>query len=280
MEQHMSLVLNQSVIGALHLGPLGGFNGFPGVDRLIEIAVADLKALQYGGVDGVLFQNNYDLPHVENMTAKNYELLRTIGQELKNNAIVPLGVNVVWNDYRSALKLAKELDLAFIRVPVYVDNVTTKYGSYSPVSKGLRNFRNALGATSVAVYADIRTNLGTTTSSSTRLESARLAAKAGADAIIVTGEEPGIAPHVDDLRALRDELDNFPILAGNGVTTANIGQLLAASSGVIVGASLKYEPADRPESYITDWHQRVELERVEALVLASKGRQPGMSHFN
>ncbi len=55
--------LNHTIIGALHLAPLHGYEEFPGEKQVIELALADLQAFPGGGVDAIIYENNYDLPH-------------------------------------------------------------------------------------------------------------------------------------------------------------------------------------------------------------------------
>ena len=47
----------KTLIGMIHLGELTGPPGFAGVDALVEQAIADLTALERGGIDAVLVEN-------------------------------------------------------------------------------------------------------------------------------------------------------------------------------------------------------------------------------
>jgi predicted TIM-barrel enzyme len=40
---------------------------------------------------------------------------------------LPLGICCLWNDWKSALAIAKVANLQFIRIPVFVDHVKTHY---------------------------------------------------------------------------------------------------------------------------------------------------------
>ena len=46
------------IIGAIHFPPLLGYKDFPGLDVALKNAFADLRALETGGADGVIFENN------------------------------------------------------------------------------------------------------------------------------------------------------------------------------------------------------------------------------
>ncbi|MGL4651361.1 MAG: BtpA/SgcQ family protein, partial [Caldilineaceae bacterium] len=92
--------VRQPVIAMCHLRPLPGdpdFNAEVGVEWVVEKARADLHALQEGGVDSVMFSNEWSLPYllqVEPITTAT--MARVIG-ELRGELRVPWGVNVLWD---------------------------------------------------------------------------------------------------------------------------------------------------------------------------------------
>ena len=51
------------LIGMIALPPLPGYPGFTTVDALVDAALADLKKLERGGVDGALVENDFDQPN-------------------------------------------------------------------------------------------------------------------------------------------------------------------------------------------------------------------------
>ena len=51
------------VIGMVHCAPLLGYKDFPGIKEVEKKFKCDFKALLDGGVDAILIENNYDIPH-------------------------------------------------------------------------------------------------------------------------------------------------------------------------------------------------------------------------
>ena len=81
-----------------------------------------------------------------------------------------------------------------------------------------------------------------------------------ADALVVSGAETGAAPDADQLRVVREAVDDTPILIGSGLSVAN-ANAFAAADGAIVGTAIKRDGrVDEP----------VERQRVERLVAAFK----------
>ena len=57
---------NKFLIGMIHLSPLFGMEGFPGIDYCIDKAKKDLENLEKAGFDGALIENDNDnTPHTE-----------------------------------------------------------------------------------------------------------------------------------------------------------------------------------------------------------------------
>ncbi|MBP9827250.1 BtpA/SgcQ family protein [Candidatus Saccharibacteria bacterium] len=263
--------LSKSVIGALHLAPLQGYEGFSGYEIIEELALVDLRSFQDGGIDAVIFENNYDLPHSEHITEANYKIMLDVGKHLKQNAQVPLGVNVLWNDYTSALKLAKEIGLDFIRVPVFVDTVKTSYGIFEGVGKRVAGLRNDLGIDDVKIYADIHVKHAVNISTETLEKSAAMAIDVGADGIILTGKWTGDSPDILDLKKVRTVVGDFPIIVGSGTDKDNIRQLFEFADAAIVSTSLKEGQVDVEHTNLASWEQRISAKKVREFMDRIKG---------
>lgn len=254
------------IIGAVHLPPLLGYKDFPGFDVAIENALADLRAFEDGGADGVIFENNYDIPHAISVAPPVVSAMTFLGEKLKNASHLPLGISVLWNDYRAALSIAKTLNLQFVRVPVFVDTVKTTCGIVEGNPKEVNDFKRAVGAENIALFADIHVKHAKLLSQHNLLTSARLAVKNKADAVIVTGEWTGNAPLLDEVESLRENLGSFPIFAGSGVGQQNAKELFRFASGAIVSTSLKSGGKKSNEVNVKSYAQRVDKDKVKKLV--------------
>lgn len=264
--------LHHTIIGALHLAPLHGYNQFPGEEQIIALALEDLLTFQEGGVDAVIFENNYDLPHHEKISDENYQLMLRVGKALKDQASIPLGVNVLWNDYDAALRLAKELQLEFIRVPVFVDDVETSYGIFRAVGERVRDLRSELRTDNTKIFADIHVKHSKIISTHSIEASARLAIDAGADGLIVTGKWTGDSPDVQDLQRVRTEVGDFPIIVGSGANSDNICKLFQVADAVIVSTALKEGQIDQTHTNLSEWQQRISRTKVAQFVTAAQAK--------
>src|SRR3989344_1693360 len=200
------------IIGAIHLPPLLGYRDFPGFDVALKSALADLRAFESGGVDGIIFENNYDIPHKVFVDTPIISSMAFLGEKLRRVTHLPLGVSVLWNDYRASLSIAKTLNLQFIRIPVFVDRVKTNYGTAEGEPKKVIDFRKSIGAENVALFTDIHVKHAKLLSNHSLIISAKLAIKNKSDAVIVTGKWTGNAPSLEEIKILRKNIGELPIL--------------------------------------------------------------------
>jgi hypothetical protein len=151
---------------------------------------------------------------------------------------VPIGVEVLLNDWRASLAIAMVTGARFIRMDFFVDRVLTKCGPFEPEPEAVLAYRKAIRAESVQLFTDLQVKYTTMIGGPKPLEqSAREAEAAGADAVIVTSHETGIGPDPADLRAAR--AGALPILIGSGLTPENAPELIPLADGAIVGTSLR-----------------------------------------
>lgn len=253
------------LIGAVHLPPLLGYSDFPGFDVAVKNMLADLQAFERGGADAIIFENNYDIPHKASVDASVVASMTYLGEELKRATGLPVGISVLWNDYRTALSIAKTLGLQFIRVPVFVDTVQTSYGIMEGNAEDVVAFRSSIRAEEVGLFVDIHVKHAALVSKHTLLESADLAKQKGADAIILTGKWTGDAPNISEVSSIRDHVGDFPILLGSGVDAQNAPILFKYANGAIVSTSLKQGVGDAAHVNVKSYDQRVDVGKVKEL---------------
>lgn len=254
------------VIGAIHLPPLLGYKKFPGFDVAFKNAGVDLKAFENGGVDGIIFENNYDIPHRIFVDPSIVSSMTFLGEKLRKVSRLPMGINVLWNDYSAALSIAKTLNLRFIRIAVFVDKVKTDYGVIEGNARKIIDFRKSIGAGEIALFTDIHVKHANLLSKHDLLTSAKLAIKNKSDAIIITGKWTGDAPPVREVEILRRNLRAFPILVGSGVDENNIKALFQFANGAIVSTSLKRGVKKSTEVNVKSYSQRISGSKVKKLL--------------
>jgi len=253
------------IIGALHLPPLFGYDKDPGIDVAVQNALKDLKAFEDGGADAVIFENNYDEPHKTKIDSEAAVEMTYIGAILRKQTKLPLGVSVLWNDYETALAMAKCLGLQFVRIPVFVDDVQTSYAFVKASAKKVVAFRKRIKAENVLLVVDVHVKHSKIMSKRTITESAKLSIKSGADILILTGNWTGQAPDMEQLREVRKVVGKFPLFAGSGIDASNAKEIYKHLNGAIVSTSLKKGVGTKDQTNIKGYYQRIDKLKVKKL---------------
>lgn len=254
------------IIGVIHFSPLVGYDEFPGFDIILNNALRDLTAFEQGGVDGIIIENNYDIPHREVVSSEIVSMMISLGEKIKQKTKLPIGINVLWNDYRAGFLIAKKIGAKFIRIPVFVDKIKTDYGIITGDAKKALKYQRKIKAGNIALFADIHVKHAELLNKRLIQESALEAIKFGSDALIITGKWTGQAPNLRELSDVRKAVGDFPILIGSGADESNVEDLLKYANGIIVSTSVKTGDEEQGEVNVKNWKQRTDQNKVKKLV--------------
>lgn len=248
------------LIGVIHLPPLPGYPESPGIEVVVRKALTDLEALELGPVDGVLVENENDKPHrVEAARETIAAMTRVTRALVQRSRHAVVGVEILLNDPEASLAVAIASGARFIRTDYFVDPMERpEHGGRMRIDpKAVLDYRRRLGAEAVAIFADIQVKYARMLVERSLSESARLAAEAGADAIVVTGGVTGEPPERIDVGLARSGAGDIPVLIGSGLDASNAAGLLRVAHGAIVGTALKRG-------------EHVDGEKVRALLRAAR----------
>lgn len=257
----------KTIIGVIHLPPLPGYPDAPGMDIALANALNDLRAFERGGVNAVILENNYDIPHTETVAASTVDAMMTVAHALRSATTMPIGICVLWNDYRAALTIAKNVGCQFVRVPVFVDTVRTDFGVIEGCAREAVAFRSAIGADHVDILADVHVKHAELLSDPDFRRCVASAIRSGADAVIVTGVWTGDPPRMEDVRDARASAGNAQVFVGSGIDASNVRDILSVADGAIVSTSLKHAgmPGEHAQN-IVGWERRIDPRKVAALM--------------
>jgi hypothetical protein len=164
-----------------------------------------------------------------------------------------VGCEILLNDPKASLIVAKDSGARFIRSDYFVDPMMRpEYGEFEIDPRGLMKYRSDLNADDVLVLADIQVKYAKMLVERSLAESARIACAHHADAVIVTGSATGDAPTVEHVRQAAEGVAasalKVPVLIGSGLDADNVTCLLGVADGAIVGTSLMKNGAVMPKA--------------------------------
>ncbi len=237
------------IIGVVHLHPLPGSPNHPSFDFVFERALKDSKALAEGGVDAIIVENYGDRPFLKSVGEETVACMSVIAWEIKKETGLPLGINVLRNDAKAALAIAKAVKADFVRVNQLFYASLSPEGFMEGNAGEILRFKRAIECNAM-IFADICVkHAHHFVSLEEYVENAE---RCLVDALIVTGRVTGGEVNLEDLRKVK-ELARMPVLAGSGVTPDNLPDIAKFCDGVIVGTYFKR-------------HGEVDANRVRKLV--------------
>lgn len=229
------------VIGMMHLMAMPTdpkYDKEGGLEKVIERARHDIHALQNGGIDGVLFTNEFSIPYTDNVRPVTIACMARIIGELKKEIRIPFGVNVAVDPYK-AFDLACAVDAQFIRGTFFGAYASDDGVSSIPMGEMMRH-KAELHLDDLKLLATIVPE-GAKQIAERPIEdvvrSVDFAMKP--DAMLVFGLTAG-RPIDDSLISRAKQVTETPVFASNGVKASTIENTLKIADGCVVGTSLKY----------------------------------------
>lgn len=234
---------DKPIIALLHL------NAFPmdplfktgdSMKKSVEDARKDLHALQDGGVDGILFSNEFSLPYQDPVDhIQSAGMARIIG-ELMSEITVPYGIDLEC-DPIAALDLAKAVDAKFMRgtfTGAYVG--TGGICQYDPAV--ILRRKKALGLDDCRMLYFINNEAD---DNLVPVDYGQLAESiifdCRPDGFCCTGLHAGVAAGDDLIVNVRKAIEgkDVPVFAATGCKKETIEHKLTISDGALVGTAFK-----------------------------------------
>ena len=253
-------------IGVVHLLPLPTSARWQGNLRgVIARAEQEATALASGGAHGIIVENFFDAPFPKSrVDPAVVSAMTLIVQRLKQLVTLPIGINVLRNDARSALAIAACTGASFIRVNVLTGVMATDQGLIEGKAHEILRYRRELGV-DVKILADVLVKHASPLGSPNMTTSVEDTIHRGlADGIVLSGWATGRPPRSEDLELARAAAGDTPVFIGSGANWDNVGELIRYADGVIVSSSLKRkgkieEPVDpiRVRQFVTAMAQGI-----------------------
>jgi hypothetical protein len=231
----------KAVIGMVHLGALPGtalHDSDGGMAKLIDAALADIAALQAGGVDALMFGNENDRPYSLKAPPAGIAAMAAIIAAVKPALNIPFGVNYLW-DPTASIAIAAATGASFVR-EIFTGVYASDMGVWAPDAGEALRTRRSLGAERVKLCFNINAEFATpldTRPIGLRAKSAVFSSLA--DAIMVSGPLTGQPADRSELRQVRDAVTEVPIFVNTGVNLDNVADMLALADGCVVGTHFK-----------------------------------------
>ncbi len=233
--------VNKPIIAMCHLRALPGDPGYDaekGLDWVIEQGRADLRALQQGGVDAVMFSNEYSLPYLLKVEPITYVTMARIIGELRHEIERPFGVNVLW-DARASIDLAVATGGQFVR-EIFTGVYASDFGLWNTSCGEVVRHQHAIGGQRIKRFYNIVPEAAVYLAQRDIAAVARSTVfNTSPDAICVSGLIAGAETSQETLMLVRGAIPHTPVFANTGVRLDNVTAQLAVADGAVVGTTFK-----------------------------------------
>jgi membrane complex biogenesis BtpA family protein len=265
-----TFTVEKPIVAMLHLKPLPGDPGYDseaGVEGVLEAARRDLKALQNGGVDVVMFSNEASLPYLLKVDPVTTATMARIIGELRSEITVPHGVNVLW-DPTATIDLAVATGASFVR-EIFTGVYASDFGLWNTNAGEVIRHRRAIGGENVKLLFNIVPEAAVYVNDRDVAAVAKSTVfNCNPDVLCVSGLTAGAHTSTQTLHDVKAAVPGTPIFANTGVRVDTVAAQLGAADGAVVGTAFKRD------GYI--WNE-VEESRVAALMGAARAfREQGV----
>jgi membrane complex biogenesis BtpA family protein len=214
------------------------YDSAAGMKKVVESAKKELLLLQEGGVDGVMFSNEFSLPYLTKVPANTTAAMACIIGELKSLISVPFGVNVLWDPIAS-IDLAAATGALFIR-EIMSGVYASDFGLWNTNVGETARHRIRLGRSDLKLIFNIVPEAARYLSERSIEDITRSTVfNNRPDALCVSGLTAGAETDSQVLIKVKKTAPDTVVFANTGCNINNIESQLACADGAIVGTTFK-----------------------------------------
>lgn len=252
----------KAIIGMIHTKALPGAPRYNGesMDEIIEFSIKDAIALKNGCIDGLMFENAWDIPFLkpEDIGCETVVSLAILAKEVIREVKLPFGFNFLANGVIQSMAAAKATNANWVRCNQWVNAYIANEGLVEGASAKAMRYKAMLKCPELKVFADVHVKHGSHSIVADRSlsEQTRDNVFFDADVLIATGNRTGDPTSIEEILGICNSTD-LPVIVGSGFSCENAEEILKYAKGAIVGSYIKKDGV---------WWNPVDEERVKRLM--------------
>jgi len=233
--------VDKPIIAMVHMRAMPGDPGYDkekGLEWIYELARADMIALQNGGVDAVMFSNEFSLPYLTEVEPITTATMAALVTQLKSELEIPFGVNVLWDPVAS-IDLAVATGAKFVR-EIFTGVYGSDFGVWNTNSGKVIRHQVAVGGQDVRLLFNIVPESAAYLGDRDIADIARSTVfNNEPDGICVSGLTAGSETSTQTLKIVKEAIPDTFVFANTGVNQDNVADQLAIADGAIIGTAFK-----------------------------------------
>ena len=259
------LGVKKPIIAMCHLNPLPGdpyYDAKEGMKAVIDWARKDFHALQNGGVDAVMFSNEFSMPYLTKVETVTVAAMARVIGELMSEIRIPFGVNVLWDPARS-LDLAVSTGAKFVR-EIFSGVYASDFGLWNTNTGEIVRHQRAISASNVKLLFNI------VPEAAVYLQERDIVAVAKStvfnhrpDALCVSGLTAGVETDASTLKRVKEAVPETVVFANTGMKVSNVKEQLGIADGAVVGTTFKID--GKFENHVDQSRVKEFMDKVKSL---------------
>jgi membrane complex biogenesis BtpA family protein len=229
------------IIAMCHLKPMPGdpyYDKDGAMQKVVDAAYREFINLQEGGVDAVMFSNEFSLPYLRKVNPETTASMARIIGELKHEIKIPFGVNVLWDPYAS-LDLAAATGAVFIR-EIMSGVYSSDFGLWDTDVGAISRHRVHLGLENCKLLFNIVPEAAKYLTDRKVEDIAKTTVfNCNPDAVCVSGITAGVGIDISILGKVKGVIAHTPVFANTGCKLETIEEILKLADGAVVGTTFK-----------------------------------------
>ena len=247
---------HKPIIAMCHLQPMPGdpyYDKDGGMNKVMDYAYQEFMALQEGGVDAVMFSNEFSMPYLKKVKPETTAAMARVIGQLMSEIKIPFGVNCLWDPYAS-LDLAAATGAKFIR-EIMSGVYASDFGLWDTNTGEIARHKMRIGADDVKMLYNIVPeaakylvdrdieSIAKTTVFNNRC-----------DVLCVSGATAGVGTDMGILERVKNAVPDTAVFANTGCKVNTIEGIFKIADGAVVGTTFKKDGK---------FENQVELDRVK-----------------
>ena len=229
------------IIAMCHLQPLPGdlyYDRDGGMAKVVDCARKEFLDLQEGGVDAVMFSNEFSLPYLTKVNPETTACMARVVGELMPLIKIPFGVNVLWDPYAS-IDLAAATGALFIR-EIMSGVYASDFGLWDTDCGAIARHRARLDQRNLKLLYNIVPEASKYLADRDIADIAKSTVfNCRPEVICVSGMTAGVGADMGVLERVKKAIPNTAVFANTGCKVNTIEGILKIADGAVVGTTFK-----------------------------------------
>lgn len=232
---------HKPIIAMCHFKALPGDPGYDqsaGIEHVIDSARKDLLALHEGGVDAIMFSNEFSLPYLLKVEPITLAAMAYVISALKEEIHIPFGVDVLWDPIAS-IDLAVVVGASFVR-EIFSGVYASDFGLWNTNFGEVVRHQHRVGGQDVRLLFNIIPEAAEYLAERVIPSIAKSTVfNHQPDALCVSGLTAGLETDSSLLKLVKQTVPKTPVFANTGLRVDNVEAQLSIADGGVVGTTFK-----------------------------------------